>query len=87
MMSPIGDTVKTAIYKDYIFKDSRVSHDIVCDIWGMAELQANNILISFFGLDVFLGALLVLMHILHAFSIIQVQWVKEGETLRRMYWG
>lgn len=42
-------------YQDYIFKDARVSHDIVCDIWGTAELQANNILISFFGLDVFLG--------------------------------
>lgn len=52
VMSLIGDTVKIES-RDYIFKDARVSHDIVCDIWGTAELQANNILISFFGLNVF----------------------------------
>lgn len=54
-MSPTGDTVNRQRYKDYVFKDARVSHDIVCDIWGTAELQANNIFISFFGLNVFLG--------------------------------
>lgn len=58
VMSPTGDMVNRQRYKDYIFKDARVSHDIVCDIWGMAELQANNILISFFGLNVFSGACL-----------------------------
>lgn len=54
-MSPTGDTVNRQRYKDYVFKDARVSHDIVCDIWSTAELQANNIFISFFGLNVFSG--------------------------------
>lgn len=30
-----------------------ISGHCVCDIWGTAELQAHNILISFFGPDVF----------------------------------
>lgn len=68
-MCTVGDAIQPAIcgphhcgvpvnrqrYKKYVFKDAHVSHDIVCDIWGIAELQANNILISFFGLNVFLG--------------------------------
>lgn len=67
-VSPTGDKVNRRRHEDYVFKDARVSHDIVCDIWGTTELRANNILIGFFGLNVFSGGCSWWCHLTHQLS-------------------
>lgn len=99
LVCKVGDAVPPAIcgphhygvpvnrqrYKDYVFKDAHVSHDIVCDIWGTAELQANNILISFFGLNVFSGGCSWWRHLTRLLNYLST--ASERETPCKIYWG
>lgn len=86
VMSPTGDTVKTETPTRTTFSRTHVYlMTLWCDIWGTAELQANNILISFFGLNVFSGACSWWRHLTRLLNYSGT--VNERETPRRIYWG
>lgn len=63
-----------------------ISWHCVCDIWGTTELRANNILIGFFGLNVFSGGCSWWCHLTHQLScccsIIEVKWANGKHRVR-----
>lgn len=86
VMPQTGDTVKTRDTRTTFSRTHVYLMTLWCDIWGTAELQANNILISFFGLNVFSGSLLV-MTPSYTRLLNYSSTVSERETPRRIYRG